>query len=125
MKRLINSIILFVVAVILSFILFPLSFVVTMVVRFDKYFLSDFFYSLALGIDKVGNVVLQVPLNAFAVKSNHATPIYYFGNINDTISYALAMNWKRDNLSNVGWMLVDLLEWLDAGHMDKSLNRRY
>jgi hypothetical protein len=132
MKRLLNSIILFIVAVVLSIALMPISFTFTIFVNIikldDKAFLaffSDFFYSLALGIDKIGNVVLQVPLNAFAINSYKTLKSYRFGDINDTISYALAKNWKRDNLTLVGWCLVWVLEWLDPNHMEKSLNRRY
>ena len=125
MKKLLNSIILLVVAVAIAAALFPISFVITFITRLNTAFLSDFFYSLALGLDKVGNVVLQVPLNAFAIKSDKTLKSYRFGNINDTISYALAKNWKVYNLTKVGWMLVNLLEWLDEGHMNKSLKRHY
>ena len=125
MKKLINSIVLFIVAVALAAALFPISFVITFITRLNTAFLSDFFYSLALGIDKVGNVVLQVPLNAFAILSHKSLKSYRFGNINDTISYALAKNWRADNLTRLGLLLVNLLEWLDEGHMDKSLKRKY
>ena len=125
MKKLLNSVVLFIVAVALAAALFPISFVITFITRLNTAFLSDFFYSLALGIDKVGNVVLQVPLNKFAIVSHKSLKSYPFGNINDTISYALAKNWKAFNLTKVGWLLVFLLEWLDEGHMEKSLKRHY
>jgi len=125
MKKLLNSVVLFIVAVALAAALFPISFVITFITRLNTAFLSDFFYSLALGIDKVGNVVLQVLLNKFAIVSQKSLKSYRFGNINDTISYALAKNWKVGNLTRLGWLLVNLLEWLDEGHMEKSLKRHY
>lgn len=90
---------------------------------------------MALGIDKIGNVVLGALLNTIALhKSSKA---YLFGDINDTISYVLAKNLplkqhgfrfrvkESKNLTWAGWWLVCILEALDNDHMNKSLRRRY
>lgn len=72
-------------------------------------------YTINVGIDKIGNVLLAAFLNKFAIKE----PKYRFGNINDTISEALAKN--LDNLTPLGQFIVDVLEWIDPGHMEKSI----
>jgi hypothetical protein len=83
-------------------------------ISFFKYW-ADLMYTINVGIDKIGNVLLAAFLNKFAI----VEPIYKFGNINDTISEALAKN--LDNLTPFGKWIVDVLEWIDPGHMEKSI----
>jgi hypothetical protein len=54
-------------------------------------------------------------MNKFAVTE----PVYRFGNIDDTISKALAKN--LNNLTSLGKFIVNILEWIDPGHMERSL----
>lgn len=75
-------------------------------------------YTINVGIDKIGNVLLGEFLNRFAVKELK----YPFGKINDTISFALAKN--LDNLSPLGKFIAYVLEYLDPGHLENSLKNR-
>jgi hypothetical protein len=122
MRRLISNIVLFFVAISLLFTVgtFGLfytifwSFYNSSKISFFKYW-GDLMYTINVGIDKIGNVLLAAFLNKFAT----IKPQYKFGNINDTISEALAKN--LDNLAPLGQFIVDVLEWIDPGHMEKSM----
>lgn len=124
MKRLIKNIILFIAAVFLLITIGGFGLVYTLfwsiinfkVISFFKYW-ADLVYTINVGIDKIGNVLLAAFLNRFAVK----TDFYKFGNIDDTISYALALNLKENNLTRLGIFIVNVLEYIDPGHMEKSL----
>lgn len=122
MRRLFVNIILFFVALSLLFTIGTFGLVYTIFwsvynsskISFFKYW-GDLMYTINVGIDKIGNVLLAAFLNKFAVKE----PKYKFGNINDTISEALAKN--LDNLAPLGQFIVDVLEKIDPGHMEKSI----
>lgn len=122
MRRLISNIVLFFVAISLLFTVGTFGLVYTIFwsfynsskISFFKYW-GDLMYTINVGIDKIGNVLLAAFLNKFAT----IKPQYKFGNINDTISEALAKN--LDNLAPLGQFIVDVLEWIDPGHMEKSM----
>lgn len=122
MKRLINNIIIFIVAIFLLFTVGTFGLIYTIVwsvfnsakISFFKYW-ADLMYTINVGIDKIGNVLLAAFLNKFAI----VEPVYKFGDINDTISEALAKN--LNNLTPLGKFIVDVLEWVDPGHMEKSI----
>ncbi len=121
MKRLINNAIILFVAIALLATIGTFGLIYTVFwsilnirkISFFKYW-ADLIYTINVGIDKIGNVLLAAFLNKFAV----VKPVYKFGNINDTISEALAKN--LDNLTPFGKWIVDILEWIDKGHMEKS-----
>lgn len=125
MIRLLRNILLFIVAIFLlltigSFGLFyTLAYSIINFTKssFVKYW-ADLIYTINVGIDKIGNVLLGEFLNRFAVKELK----YPFGKINDTISFALAKN--LDNLSPLGKFIADVLEYLDPGHLENSLKNR-
>jgi hypothetical protein len=120
-KRLINNAIILFVAIALLATIGTFGLIYTVFwsilnirkISFFKYW-ADLIYTINVGIDKIGNVLLAAFLNKFAV----VKPVYKFGNINDTISEALAKN--LDNLTPFGKWIVDILEWIDKGHMEKS-----
>jgi hypothetical protein len=122
MKKLIKNIILFFVAIILLLILGSFGMVYTIISSIYNFknlsvlkYWSDIVYTINVGIDKIGNVLLGDFMNKFAVYE----PVYKFGNINDTISKALAKN--LNNLTSLGKFIVSILEWIDPGHMEDSL----
>lgn len=122
MKRLIKNIILFFVAIILLLTLGSFGTIYTIISSIYNFknlsvlkYWSDIVYTINVGIDKIGNVLLGDFMNKFAVYE----PVYKFGNINDTISKALAKN--LNNLTSLGKFIVSILEWIDPGHMEKSL----
>ena len=122
MKRLISNVIIFFVAIALLATIGTFGLIYTVFysiinitkISFFKYW-ADLMYTINVGIDKIGNVLLAAFLNKFAI----IEPVYKFGNINDTISEALAKN--LDNLTPFGQWIVDVLEWIDPGHMKKSI----
>lgn len=139
--KILNSIIIFIVAILLSIFLFPIGFFYALFYGFIYLrktsfvaFWSNLFYSLALGIDKIGNVVCGALFNATLIKGKST---YKFGNINDTVSYVLARNLQvtiirfpfnsksSDQLTWAGWWLVCILELIDPDHMAKTRKRRY
>jgi hypothetical protein len=85
--------------------------------KFIKYW-SDLIYQVNVGIDQIGNVLLAKFLNEFAITN---ITNYPFGKVNMTISHVLAVNYYNNNLKKLGLRLVNLLEWLDPGHTNKSL----
>lgn len=126
MKKIWINIILFFVALALLFTVgvFGLVFAIFWtIIHFKKYsfikFWGDLLYSINLGIDKIGNVMLGVFLNQFFI---HDKSIYPFGSVKHTISHVLAVNLiYHNNVTKFGNVLVDILEFLDPGHMKKSL----
>ena len=84
---------------------------------FIKYW-SNLFYTINVGIDKIGNVLLGTFMNKFAVKELQ----YPFGKLNDTISYALAMN--LGYLSPLGEFITNILEFVDPGHLKNSIKNK-
>lgn len=125
MIRLLKNILLFFVAIVLLLTVGSFGLVYTVFdsifnirnISFFKYW-GDLIYTINVGLDKIGNVLLGKFLNKFAVKNVN----YPFGSINDTISYALAKN--IDNLTPLGKFVVGTLERLDPGHMDRSIKER-
>lgn len=85
--------------------------------NFIKYW-ADLVYTINIGIDKIGNVLLGTFLNKYAVVELQ----YKFGHINDTISYALAKN--IGHLSLLGKFIANILEYLDPGHLKKSIDKK-
>lgn len=125
MKKLIKNIILFFVAtsLLLTVGLFGLTYTLFWSIfnftnkSFIKYW-SNLIYTINVGIDKIGNVLLGEFMNKFAVTELK----YPFGKINDTISYALAMN--LNHLSPLGKFIANILESIDPGHMQDSLDKK-
>jgi hypothetical protein len=127
MKRLIVNIILFFVAVILlsTIGVFGLIYSVFWTVfnfkkvSFLKYWI-DLIFSINIGIDQIGNVLLSTFLNSCCtVNKSH----YPFGNVDHTISHVLAINYFDGNLTRFGKMIVKILETIDKNHMYKSLKQ--
>lgn len=75
-------------------------------------------YQINVGIDQIGNVLLARFLNEFAIQDS---TLYPFGRVNMTISHVLAINQINNNLKKLGITIVDILEYLDKGHMEKSM----
>lgn len=81
-------------------------------------YLSKILYAINVGIDQIGNVLLSVFLN----NSTTINKTYYtYGRIDQTISHVLAVNYFNNNLTKFGHFIVNILEFLDPGHMEKSL----
>jgi hypothetical protein len=120
-KLFINIILLF-TAWILKLVLFPCGISLT----FILFILSPFTFfknlaawtlQIAVGIDKLGNVVLQYPLNKWFITEYG----YKFGNYSDTISYVLGKNKMSNNLKPLGVFLCSVLNKIDKNHVEKAV----
>jgi hypothetical protein len=127
MKRLIVNIILFFVAVVLlsTIGVFGLVYAVfytaknSTKVSFLKYWI-DLIYTINIGIDQIGNVLLSTFLNNCTLIDKSR---YEYGNVDNTISHVLAVNYFGNNLTWFGNWIVNILETIDKGHMQKSLKQ--
>lgn len=126
MKRLIVNILLLIVATFLFCTVGLYGLIYSLITSIFKYnkisfltYWSHLIYSVNVGIDQIGNVLLAAFLNRYAIFKLD-TP---FGEEDEAISYVLAMNYFTSNLRPFGKFLVNTLEKLDRDHMTKSLKR--
>ena len=132
MRKLIKSLVLFLIASVLSIVLLPLGIIWTVgeiLVRifsssekksaFIKsiWFLTATLHSLALGLDQIGNAVCRDMFNRLLIEEDG----YKFGKVQETISSVLGKNQMLDTLSLWGWILVSILELFEEEHCIKSI----
>ena len=132
MRKLIKSLVLFLVAGALSVVLLPLGILWTVgeiLVRifsssqkksaFAKsiWFLTATLHSLALWLDQIGNAVCRDMFNRLLIEEDG----YKFGKVQETISSVLGKNQMLDTLSLWGWILVSILELFEEDHCLKSI----
>lgn len=100
----------------IAYILFlPLSIINYLVVKNKK----GYFKSSAINLDKFGNREFRTLLNVTLRTVNG----YEFGNMNETISGVLGKNERDKTLSATGKILVWILDKLDKGHAQKSIDK--
>lgn len=132
MRKLIKSLVLFLIASVLSIVLLPLGIIWTVgeiIVRIFSssekksalaksiWFLTATLHSLALGLDQIGNAVCRDMFNRLLIKENG----YKFGKVQETISSVLGKNQMLDTLSLWGRILVSILELFEGDHCLKSI----
>ena len=132
MKSLIKSLVLFLIASVLSVILLPLGIIWTVgeiLVRIfsstqkksactkSLWFLTATLHSLALGLDQIGNAVCRDLFNRLLIEEDG----YKFGKVQETISSVLGKNQMLDTLSLWGWILVSILDLFERNHCIKSI----
>ena len=132
MKKLIKSLVLFLIAGALSVVLLPLGILWTVgeiIVRIfsssekksactkSLWFLTATLHSLALGLDQIGNAVCRDLFNRLLIEEDG----YKFGKVQETISSVLGKNQMLDTLSLWGWILVSILELFEEDHCIKSI----
>jgi len=117
MIRLVNSILVLLVAVVLFLLFVPAS-ILYAIISFSVPYFTELFYAIAIGLDKIGNVALAPFLNHTAVTNEK---VLAFGRVRHTISYVLAIN--MEHLTGFGVFLVNVLEVIDPGHMKKTLEQ--
>lgn len=110
-------------AILLSWILFPIglaySFIRLMIKAKLRQYIDHWnklFYTIALSIDQMGNVVLQYILNDTCIQKNG----YKFGNPDKTISYQLGENKYFNTLTPFGLFISNVLDSLDENHCIKT-----
>jgi hypothetical protein len=121
MRMLLINILIFIVATLLLISLGSIGLIYGLVTHIRTFtfvsYLGKIMYSINVGIDQIGNVLLGVFLNHTCLEDRDVDK--QFGRVDETISHVLAHN--QDNATRFGNWLINLLEWLDPGHMDKSL----
>lgn len=100
--------ILFIIAILLSLVLFPVGIGYAMF-RPKR---GEYFYTVAYGIDQLGNVVCRDAFNKWLISDRG----YKFGNPDETVSSVLGKNKRAGTLTKSGKFLDKILEWLDDGH---------
>jgi hypothetical protein len=125
MKRLLVNIALFFVALLLLATVGVYGLIYSIIYSLINYskvqfvtFCTDLLYSINVGIDQIGNVLLGTFLNQTCLIDKTRYP---FGKVDKTISNVLAVNYFADNLTAFGLWIVNILESLDNNHMAKSL----
>jgi len=121
MRRLIVNILIFCIAIVLlcTLGLFGLLYgIIVHILSLNLFtYLGNVMYSINVGIDQIGNVLLGTFLNRTCLTDREVEK--QFGRVDETISHVLAHN--QNNSTAFGSWIIDLLEWLDPGHMEKSL----
>jgi hypothetical protein len=115
--------ILFIIAFLLVAILTPLGFFATLIksiLKFNNSILNDYFFSLALSLDQLGNVAMAKLFDFILIKKNSKNK---FGNPDETISSVLGKNQKAETLAYFGKRLNALLNFLDKNHSIKSIEK--
>lgn len=120
-----KNFLLFLIAVLLALIVFPIGFLFTIGRAIWKWkrskmvgFLVNTCLSFALAIDHFGNVVCRDLFNSLMIKRGG----YAFGNIRETISSAIGKNQQRGTLTTTGRCLAWILDTLDPDHCMRSIS---
>lgn len=101
-------------AILISMILFPIGFITSMFYpKREKYL-----YSIARGIDQLGNVVCGRLFNLTLITSHS---IHKFGNEDETISSVIGKNKLANTLTLSGHLLDKLLDAIDKNHSIKAI----
>jgi len=103
----------FLVAILLSSVLFPIGFLFSMF--YPKR--GRYMFKIALGIDQLGNVVCARLFNFFLITQEG----HPFGNEDETISSVLGKNKKKGTLRFLGKLLDLILDQIDRDHSIKSI----
>jgi len=111
-----NGLILFITAITLGSILLVPFLLSGLILSKSR---NEYLLKIALTIDILGNVVGGPLFNRVLLK----TTAYPFGSISDTISYVIAYNKHYGKLSKVGTLVGNILDFLDPGHTDLTLQR--
>ena len=116
---------LFILSTVLSFILYPVAFIVSIVKNFYHAKFKDGlsklnqqFFDIASSIDATGNVVCDDLFNLVWIKKDG----YQFGNRKEPISSALGKNQQQKTLTWAGWIMVFILNAIDKNHCIKSID---
>lgn len=119
-----QSLILFFVAIVLFMVLAPIGLLFELVVmifrfRINRNRFNQFFRTIAISIDQLGNVVCASLFNATLITK---ASFYHFGDEDDTISEVIGRNKLAGTLSRMGKWLDGLLDWIDPNHSIKALD---
>ena len=112
MKLLLNAFLAFLARVLFIALALP-GFIISLIIAKDK---SRYFLRIAISYDQLGNTVLGPLFNVTLKKKGG----YYFGNPDETISFILGQNKKRNRLTRLGRWIADLLNKIDPNHVEDA-----
>ena len=123
--KLINNLLLAIVATILSFIIIPLALLYALFYTWKSKnsileFLEDILFNYSVGLDQMGNATCYIFLNNIILKDKN---IHCFGNIDETISSVIGKNKLKNNLTICGKILDGILNIIDNNHSIKSIEK--
>lgn len=122
-----KGLILFIVAIILTVISSVVSFLYHLFSgkwkRGTKK-LSDWFTVLALSMDQFGNGSTGEFFKVLFIKKSKRSTCYDFGNIDETVSFVLALNKRMNALNKFGRIIALILEGIDPGHLETSIEKQ-
>lgn len=110
------GIILFIVASILLYIL-TLPFLIGGVLLTKPTKWSKYFKNIAFAIDQLGNVMGGPLMNFVLLKKE---PIEYFGNVDETISHIVGVNYLANKTTIFGTALAKILDFFEKDHVEKA-----
>lgn len=113
----------FIVSVILSALLYPVSFLASFIVNIlhPKEMLSKLnqqFLDIAVSVDATGNVVCDDLFNHIWIKKAG----YRFGKRKETISSVLGKNQLTHTLTWLGWVVAKMLDAIQKDHCFISID---
>jgi len=100
-------------AILLAVIFLPVGFLYAMFFRGR----TNFLYKTSIGIDQLGNVVCGKLFNLILTKKTG----YPFGNEDEVISSVIGKNLATGTLTFAGRLLAFLLDEIQKGHVEKSI----
>ena len=109
--------ILLIIAILLSYILFPIGFIYSIIKSIVKNKLYNYFFTVAIAIDQLGNKICVELFNDFLITKDG----YKFGHVDETISSAMGRNVLKNTLSPIGKLLDKILNLIDKDHCTKSI----
>lgn len=126
-KALLEGLLLFVVALLitipfvaLSLVVTPLKFILTLRLQSGLDQLGAFFKRLAVSIDQFGNAATASLLDFFLIKPNG----FKFGHEDDTVSYILGRNKYKKTLTLLGRFIVYVLHIIEFEHVEKAIESK-
>lgn len=130
MKKLLNSLFLFINAILRSVILLPISVIYTAMKIILRIFMkphwalrkliwytANTIWWIAKWIDQIWNVVCRDLFNDVLITEYW----YRFGDVRETISSVLWKNQKRKTLTKTWKLLVKILDTIEENHCEKSI----
>lgn len=135
LKYFFTKLLLLLVAIFLTFLLFPFAFLVAIIEGMVKnnvknwlLKISNYFFNLALSIDQFGNVLCAPLFNLVLIKHKRIWQFeslllvsYEFGNPDETISSVLGRNKLKNNLTYIGKTLAKILNLIEKDHVEKAI----
>ena len=108
--------VLFLLAVVLGCILFPIGIIYSLV-KYSIWGKGSLLLRIAIAIDQMGNKILEDLFNDLLITEEG----YRFGDVRETVSSAIGKNKVKGTLTRLGIALDAILEFFDENHSIKSI----